>query len=163
MSASFFYPVLDEISTTWWRVVAEVSETLTAATEVIGYRTARMAMAGPLPCALDRHEFSLMSREKIEAVSESVQAMGTGFVNLGMELAMETSRQIWATSASTAALGTSSTTAQWLEHQAAFFKIATECPPHPLKLAYSAAHLVQDSVAPIHDRATANAKRLGAL
>lgn len=163
MSASIFYPALDELSTTWQCVIADVSEMLRAATQVIGLRTARMATAGLLPNARDRHEFSLMSREKVEAASESVQAMGSGFVNLGMELAMETSRHMWATSVAAIALGSSGTTAQWLERQVALVKIATEYPPHPLKLASSAAHLVQDRLAPIHDRATANAKRLGAL
>ena len=163
MSASIFYPALEELSTTWQCVIADVSEMLGAAAEVIGYRTARMATAGPLPNARDWREFSLMSREKVEAASEAVQAMGSGFANLGMELAVETSRHMCAASVAAIALGSSGTTAQWLERQAVLVRIATEYPPHPLQLASSAGHLVQDGLAPIHDRATANAKRLGAL
>jgi hypothetical protein len=163
MSADIPTPVFGEFSTTWWQVATDLSETLSAANKVVGYRTALMAMAGPVPNARDRHEFSLMSREKIEAASESVQAMGKGFMTLGMDLAMETSRQLWAASAATVALSSSGTTAQWLQHQAALLKVAAECPPVPLQLASSAAHLVRESLAPIRDRATANAKRLSAL
>ena len=152
-----------ELSTTWWRVFTEASEMFKATTQVVRHRTTRMAMAGPMPNARDRHEFSLMSREKVEAASESVQAMGSSFVNLSMALAMETGKQMWAASAATVALGSSRTPTQWLERQAALMKITTECPAHPLQLASSAAHLVQDGLAPIHGRATANAKRLGAL
>jgi hypothetical protein len=42
-------------------------------------------------------------------------------------------------------------------------KIATEYPPHPLQLANSTARVMHEGLAPIHDRATANAERLGAI
>ncbi|WP_254067639.1 polyhydroxyalkanoate granule-associated phasin [Burkholderia sp. L27(2015)] len=161
--ASLISSPVGELSTTWLRVLTDASEMFNATTQVVQHRTTRMAMAGPMPNARDRHEFSLMSREKIEAASESVRAMGSGFMSLGVTLAMETGKQMWAASVASVALGSSRTPAQWLERQAALVKIATECPAHPLKLASSAAHLVQDGLAPIHGRATANAKRLGAL
>jgi hypothetical protein len=47
--------------------------------------------------------------------------------------------------------------------QAALLKIAADFPANPLQSARSTAHVVQESLAPIHGRATANAKRLGAI
>lgn len=75
---------------------------------------------------------------------------------------METGRQMSAASAAILALSSSHTAAQWHERQAALLKIATEYPTRPLLLANSTARIVQESLAPIHGRATANAERLGA-
>ena len=152
-----------ELSTIWLRVFYDASEMFSASTQVVGHRTARMAMAGPLPNSRDRTEFDLMHHEKVDAAKESVRAISSGLMSLSVELALETSRNIWATSSSALALGSSRSAAQWLERQTALLKIATAYPSQPLHLAHSAAHLVQDGLAPIHIRATANAKRLGAF
>ena len=107
MTSFAFYPPLHELSTNWLRVFTEICEMLNATTHVVKVRTARMAMAGPLPNERDRVEFSLMSREKSEAASESILAMGSGFINLGWALAMNISKHICATSAAAAALASS--------------------------------------------------------
>jgi len=163
MTSSAFSPPLDELSRNWLRVFTETCEMLNATSQVVKARTTRMVMAGPLPNERDRVEFSLMSREKSEAASESIQAMGSGFINLGLALAMETSKYIWATSTAASALASSQSPAQWLERQAALLKIAAHAPANPLQLASSTACVVQESLAPIHGRATANAERLGAI
>jgi len=163
MTSLAFSPPLGELSRNWLRVFTETCEMLNATTQVVKARTARIAIAGPLPNEQDRIEFSLMSREKSEAASESIQAMGSGFINLGLALAMETSKYIWATSTAASALASSQSTAQWLERQAALLKIAADSPANPLQLASSTARVIQESLAPIHGRATANAERLGAI
>ena len=163
MTYSTFSPSLSELSKNWMRLFTETCEMLGATTQVVKVRTTRMAMAGPLPNERDRVEFSLMSQEKSEAASESIQAMGSGFVSLGMSLATDTSKHIWATSEAASALGSSQSLTQWLECQAALLKIAAASPANPLQLANSTARVVQGGLAPIHDRATANAKRLGVL
>ncbi|MGX7000292.1 polyhydroxyalkanoate granule-associated phasin [Caballeronia sp. KNU42] len=163
MPYSTFSPSLSELSRNWMRLFTETCEMLGATAQVVKVRTTRMAMAGPLPNERDRVEFSLMSQEKSEAASESIQAMGSGFVNLGMALATDTSKHIWATSAAASSLGSSQSLTQWLERQAALLKIAAASPANPLQLANSTARVVQESLAPIYDRATANAKRLGVL
>ena len=163
MTSATFSPSLGELSTNWLRLFTDTFEMLSATTQVVKVRTTRMAMAGPLPNERDRVEFSLMSREKSEAASESIQAMGSGFVSLSMALATDTSKHIWATSAAASALASSQSLTQWIECQAALLKIAAASPANPLQLANSTARLVQESLAPIHDRATANAKRLGVL
>jgi hypothetical protein len=163
MTSPLFFPLVGELSKAWWQLATDASEMLTASTQVVGHRTARMAMAGPMPNERDRDEFSLMRHEKNEAASESVKAMSSGFVKLSVELALETSRQMWAVSAATVALASSSTPAQWFERQTALTRIIAKSPVHPLQLANSATHLVHDGLGPIHDRATGNARRLGAL
>ncbi len=162
MTSPISFSLFGELSKTWWQLATNATEMFTASTHVVGHRTARMAMAGPMPSMSDRTEFKLMSSEKSEAATESVRAMSAGFVKLGMELALETNQQIWAASAATVVLSSSITPRQWFERQAALVKIITKSPTHPLRLANSATHLVQDGLAPIHERATANAKRLGA-
>jgi hypothetical protein len=104
-----------------------------------------------------------MGREKSEAASESIQAMGSGLVNLAMVLARDASEHLWATSATVTALTSSRSAAQWFEHHAALLKLATGSPVNPLPLAGPAARLMRDILEPIRARATANAKRLGAL
>ena len=163
MNSCTFSPSLGELSTNWLRLFTDTCEMLNATTQVVKVRTTRMAMAGPLPTERDRVEFSLMSREKSEAASESIQAMSSGFVSLGMALAMDTSKHIWATSDAASALASSQSATQWIECQAALLKIATASPADPLQLASSTARVVRESLAPIHERATANAKRLEAL
>ncbi|MGI4813650.1 MAG: polyhydroxyalkanoate granule-associated phasin [Janthinobacterium lividum] len=163
MAPSTSYSLLADLSDTWLEALAGAGEMFAAATLVVGHRTARMAFAGPIPSERDRTEFSLMSREKEEAAAESLQAFGLGFFNLAMMVAVDTSSHVWATSAAALALASSQSPSQWLERQTAWVEIATEAPANPLRLANSAARVMQESVAPIHDRATANAKRLGAL
>jgi hypothetical protein len=144
MTYSTFSPSLSELSKNWMRLFTETCEMLGATAQVVKVRTARMVMAGPLPNERDRAEFSLMSQEKSEAASESIQAMGSGLVNLGMALATDTSKHIWATSAAASALGASQSLTQWLECQAALSKIAAASPANPLRLANSTARVVQE-------------------
>jgi hypothetical protein len=163
MNTSVLLPSLGELSINWWRVLMDAGEMFNATTQVVGHRSARMALAGPMPNERDRYEFRLMSREKVEAASESIEALRSGFLNLSLEFVMETDRQMWAASAAILALGSSHTAAQWHESQAVLLKIATEYPTHPLQLANSTARVMQEGLAPIHGRATANAERLGAI
>lgn len=160
-SSTLSQPVI-EVSTNWSRLFTEMCELLHATMHVVSFRTTRMAIAGSAPDEQDRREFSLMSREKGEAASESIRAMGSGLINLAMVLAKDTSYHLWATSAAATALASSRSAAQWFERQAELLRVATDCPANPLQLVSSATCLMQDILAPIHGRATANAKRLGA-
>ena len=163
MTSFAFCPPLHELSTNWLSVFTEICEMLHASTQVVKVRTTRMAMAGPLPNGRDSAEFSLMSREKSEAASESILAMNSGFINLGLALATDISKYIWATSTAAAALASSRSATQWLERQTALLQIAADFPANPSQLANSTARVMQESLAPIHGRATANAERLGAV
>lgn len=163
MTPSTSHSLLADLSATWLQAVTAAGEMFAATAQVVGHRTTRMAFAGPIPSERDRNEFSLMSEEKKEAASESLQAFGLGFLNLALEVAVDTSSHVWATSAAAVALASSQSPSQWIERHAALNGLAAEVPANPLRLANRAARVMQDSLSPIHHRATANAKRLGAL
>lgn len=152
-------PVID-VSKNWSRLFDEVCELHNATLQVVGIRTTRMAIAGPVPDMQDQREFSLMSSEKGEAASESILAMGSGLMNMTMALAKDTSAHLWATSAAATTLASSLSVAQWCERQTEFLRLATNFPANPLHLVDSATCLMREVLAPIHGRATANAKRL---
>jgi hypothetical protein len=137
-------------------------ELLQASMHVVSIRSTRIAIAGPAPDQQDQREFSLMSLEKGEAASESLLALGSGWLNLTLTLAKDTSDHLWATSAAAAKLASSGSTAQWFERQAELLRLAAVFPANPLQLANLATNLMQEILAPIHGRAVANAKRLGA-
>src|SRR5664279_4822825 len=59
----------------WGDLATKTVEMMLASAQVIGHRTGRMALAGPAPNARDRREFALMGQEKIEAGTQSAQAM----------------------------------------------------------------------------------------
>ncbi|AQV97473.1 hypothetical protein BJN34_26780 [Cupriavidus necator] len=160
-SSALPQPAID-VSETSSRLFSEVCELLQASVHVVSIRTTRMAIAGPVPDEQDRHEFSLMGLEKGEAASESLLAMGSGWLNLTMTLARDTSDHLWATSAAAAMLASSHSAAQWFERQAELLRLAAGFPGNPLQLAGLATNLMQEILAPIHGRAMANAKRLGA-
>ncbi len=160
-SATLPQPVID-VSANSSRLFSEICELLQATVHVVSIRTTRMAIAGPAPGEQDRHEFSLMSLEKGEAASESFLAMGSGWLNLTMTLAKDTSDHLWATSAAAATLASSRSAAQWLERQAELLRLAAWFPGNPLQLASLATNLMQEILAPIHGRAMANATRLSA-
>ncbi|MFS8975896.1 hypothetical protein PO002_15540 [Cupriavidus necator] len=154
-------PVID-VSTNWSRLFSEMCELLEATMQVVSVRTTRMAIAGPSPDEQDRREFSLMSVEKGQAAAESILAMQSGLMNLIMVLVKDTSDHLWATSAAATTLASSRSAAQWFERQTELLMFATDFPANPLQLVSSATSLMQETLAPIHSRATANARRLGA-
>lgn len=106
-----------------------------AVPQVMGFRLWRMALAGPQPSARDRAEFHRMGVEKLEAFAESWQAMGWKMLGVQQELMLGMLR-LWM---------------PWwhLPHLAAgdhFQRAASE--------------VLNAGLAPVHRRATANARRL---
>lgn len=150
-----------DVSTNWSRLFSETCELLQATMQVVRVRTTRMAIAGPSPDEEDRREFSLMGVEKGQAASESISAMQSGLMNLTMVLAKDTNDHLWATSAAATTLASSRSAAQWFERQTELLWLTTGFPANPLQLVNSATSLMQEILAPIHGRATANARRLG--
>ncbi|MGO4327127.1 polyhydroxyalkanoate granule-associated phasin [Cupriavidus sp. 2TAF22] len=162
MPSSILSKSVTDASSNFSRLYTEIFELLHATVEVVSVRTARMAKALVAPDERDPHEFSLMGREKGEAASESIGALGAGLLSLTVVLASETTNHFWAASAAASTLVASRSTSQWLERQEAFFKVACDHPASPLQLTNWGTCLMQEVLAPIHVRATANAKRLGA-
>ena len=132
----------------WWRNAVHAWELALAAPEVIAHRTARMAAAGRVPSARDQKEFTRMGQEKVEAVAESLSAMALPMLKLNQELASLTARQ-WQQSW------------KWWSAWSPLTPLAAG--RSSTQLADSFARVVQKGLAPVHKRATQNAKRLRRL
>ncbi|PUA19783.1 polyhydroxyalkanoate granule-associated phasin [Glaciimonas sp. PCH181] len=150
--------------TAWNELAAKTAEMMTASAHVISHRSMRMAMAGPIPNQIDQAEFSLMGKEKIDALSESANAMTLRMMGLHQQIAKLTLQQLL--------LGTKELIAVALS---AFVKPATlgrgKLVYHQMtnsteaisQLNASLADVAQIGLEPLHARATANAIRLAKL
>jgi hypothetical protein len=106
-----------------------------AVPQVMGHRLWRMALAGPLPSAVDRAEFQLMGLEKLAAFAESWQAMSWQMWQIQQDLVLGMMR-LWL---------------PWWPGRNVFSQ-------HWLRQA--GAGVLSAGLAPVHRRATANARRL---
>lgn len=121
----------------WAKASLMTMQMLAASAQVIGQRTSRMALAGPMPGARDRAENTLMVTEKIDAFSNAgMRAMRTGMALQG-ELA-----KLWMS-------GLSASPGEWQKHMA-----------QSQKLSAQTARAWADVMQPLHAKATANARRL---
>jgi len=75
----------------WNALAAQTAEMILASAQVIGHRTRRMALAGAAPSARDRREFTLMTREKVEAGAQSIQAMASHLLGRNQRLGAQAS------------------------------------------------------------------------
>jgi hypothetical protein len=96
-------------------------------------RTARMLAAGANPSARDRREFQRMGNEKVLAYWESMNAMGLQLAKAQQDYALFAMRQWWS---------------PWVS---------------PWSMAASATKVFEQGLAPLHKRASANARRLRKL
>ena len=149
----------------WWENTVHAWELAVAAPEVIAHRTARMAAAGRVPSARDRKEFTRMGQEKVEALAESLSAMAPPMYKLNQELALLTARQWqrswqwWSAWSPLASLATSRSPARLTRAQAVLMRDLASAAGGK-RLADSLSRVVQKGLAPVHKRATQNAKRL---
>lgn len=145
----------------WSKLAWKNSEMLMASAQVINHRCYRMAMAGAQPNARDRREFTLMGQEKIEAATESIQALSSRAIVMNAQLGALAFRQ--ALSGMSGLLSAFATPAVALSArgQAELLRDAVR---NSGKLAShfsdSMARLAHHGIRPIHSRATGNARRL---
>lgn len=148
----------------WSELAARMGETLLASAQVIGHRTGRMALAGPLPSASDREEFLLMGREKVDAATHSAAAMGRHWLGSGMGRGL--GERVWAdwmavARAAFACLASRSpgeAAGHWRQLADAMARLAASL----AELGSVGAQLADRGLKPIHAAATANARRLSA-
>jgi hypothetical protein len=121
-----------------------------------------MAKAGHAPGVRGRKEFTRMGQEKLEALGESLIGMAVPLYTLNLELASIAARQWWQWWSPWTTLGSltaSRTPVQVAETQAALLRnLAAAAGDKRLADAFS--RVVQKGLAPVHRRATGNAKRL---
>lgn len=145
----------------WTTLTVKTWEMLFASAQVIGHRTGRMALAGPAPNARDRREFHLMGQEKIDAATESLQAVALRMFSLNQQLGLMAFQQFISGWSGLMSLAVSNTIPQTL-------KVQKDMLNNTISHTASVMNQVGDSVAktmhkgltPIHSRATANARRL---
>jgi hypothetical protein len=150
--------------TLWTGLALKTGEMMMASAQVIGHRTARIASAGAAPSPHDRREFRLMGQEKLEAATESAQAIATHMFSLNRQIGVLAFEQIMAGATGAMSLAASSTVAQSAKVQARLMSDTVSNSTHAAsRLADSVARIAQHGLKPIHSRATANAKRLAKL
>ena len=147
--------------TIWTRLAFKTGEMMMASAQVIGHRTNRIVTAGSTLNERDRREFSLMGQEKMEAASESVQAMARHMMTINQQIGAQAVGQMLAGATDILSLATSRTAGQALARQAKLMRTLTRGVASASQLSTAAARLAQRGLKPIHSRATANAKRLG--
>jgi hypothetical protein len=116
----------------------KASELATAAQQVVAHRVTRMVMAGPLPSARDRTEFTRMVQEKHDAFSAAWSAMSAQALVANQALALS----LWRTLCF-----------PWLGGGATPGAMATQL--HSAGLG-----VLNKGLAPVHRTAVANARRL---
>jgi hypothetical protein len=146
----------------WGTLGVKAMQMSTAAAQVIAIRTTRMATHGLHPNAADKREMKLMSAEKVDAFSRAGQALATGAAPLlaGMAgQAFKTSLDLFNASAQLAA---SRTLPQTMARQRklADTLMRGASTTQQGAAASATARLAHRALAPVHQKATANAKRL---
>ncbi len=127
------------------RSLIKAAELSIAAPQVIAMRTARMMAAGHTPGARDRSEFSRMGAEKLEAFTEAWMAMAAQTFKASQHFGQQ-----W---------GLLAMRPWWLASAADYGKLfgARATTARAQRLALGA---FEQAMAPVHKRATANARRL---
>lgn len=145
----------------WTDLAFKTGEMMRDSAQVIGHRTNRMALAGPIPNARDQREFTRMGQEKIVAAAASAQAMAMSMMMLNQQTCALVFKQMLSGATAMMSVGSSRTTGQSVARQARFVRdtmansaVATS------QISTSAARLVNKGLEPIHAQVKGNAKRL---
>jgi hypothetical protein len=138
----------------------KLAELSIAAPQVVAIRTARMMAAGAQPDARDRAEFARMSTEKVQAFWESMFGMGRQMILTNQEYASRAFSQwtrVWMTpwwlNASLLKSGGLPRFPRW----------SGSLLPTRTQQRRAISKVVAKGLAPVHKRATANARRLKRL
>jgi len=145
----------------WTTLAMKTWEMMFASAQVIGHRTGRMALAGPAPNARDQREFHLMGQEKIEAATESMQAVALRMFSMNQQLGLTMFRQmasLWGSLVSLA--GSRSVPQMFNAYNNVLNNTMSRTTSSMTQLGDSVAKTMHKGLTPIHSRATANAKRL---
>ena len=145
----------------WGDLATKTVEMMLASAQVIGHRTGRMALAGPAPNARDRREFALMGQEKIEAGTQSAQAMAAHMMSMSQPWSALAFRHLLRNSAAFMSLASSRSPTQLIARQAALARAVAQSAISMASVSKNATKLAHRGLKPIHAKATANARRLG--
>ena len=126
------------------RIGMQAAELMFAAPPVVAHRMGRMRAAGAAPSARDQREFQRMGTEKMAAFGESWNQMALEVLKANQQMA-----QAWMS-------------AWWFPVRAPSVAAARRSLTRAAaQMQSSALRVMSSGLAPVHRRATANAKRLG--
>jgi hypothetical protein len=145
----------------WTDLAWKVGEMSMASAQVIAHRTTRMAAAGPNPSARDQQEFTRMGQEKIDAATESAQAMGLQLLNMNLRFSARVFRHMVTGGAAMMSLATSRDAKQFVTGQARLAQTMSQSAATAADMSHSTVRIAAHGLKPVHARATANARRLG--
>ncbi|MCR6661448.1 MAG: hypothetical protein NVV72_19785 [Asticcacaulis sp.] len=145
----------------WTDLAMQTIGMMLASAEVISHRTTRMANASRPPSAKDAAEFTLMGQEKMEAVTESMQAAGMAMMAFSPFAAMKMFNEMAAVQADIFHLATSSSLPMAISRNQKLGRSMRRAANSVASLSDQTANGALDTLKPIHSRATANARRLG--
>ena len=146
----------------WGTLGVKAFQMSSAAAQVIAIRTTRMATHGLNPNAADRREMRLMGAEKVDAFSRAGQALASGALPLMAGMAGQAVRSSLDLFNATAQLAASRSIPQTMARQRKLADTLLRSAPSAQHGAASnaTARLAHRALAPVHQKATANAKRL---
>ena len=146
----------------WGTLGMKAMQMSAAAAQVIAIRTTRMAAHGLNPNAADRREMTRMGAEKVDAFSRAGQALATGALPLMAGMAGQAWRTGFDLMTASARLAASRTIPQTLARQRQLADALMRGVPAASHGAASkaTAKLAHRALAPVHQKATANARRL---
>ena len=146
----------------WGTLGVKAMQMSTAAAQVIAIRTARMAAHGVHPDAADRREMALMGAEKVDAFSRAGRALATGALPLVAGMAGQAMRSGIDLFNASAHLAASRTLPQTMvrQRQLADTLMRGVSTAHHGAASTATARLAHRALAPVHQKATANARRL---
>ena len=145
----------------WTSLAVKTAEMMMASSQVIHHRTGRIASAGLMPDERDRREFHLMGQEKVEAATESLQAIGLRMLSFQQQFTMLLFRHMITAATGWMSLAGSRTLAQSAHAQGELVRNTMSHSAATLShVGDSVARVAHKGLKPIHSRATANARRL---
>ena len=146
----------------WSTLGVKAVQMSTAAAQVIAIRTTRMASHGLNPNAADRREMTLMDAEKVDAFSRAGQALASGALPLVAGMAGQALRTSLDVFNAGARLAASRTLPQTMARQRKLADTLMRGAPgaHHGAASNATARLAHRALAPVHQKATANARRL---
>ncbi len=141
--------------------IVKATELTIAAPQVIALRTARMFAAGAYPDSLDRREVIRMSTEKLQAFSESMNAMAVQVYKTNQELTLLAVRNWWTAWTNPWSALTYRGTPPWIVPFWPLQGFASRATAS--RLQRSMAKVIEKGLTPVHKRATGNARRLSRI
>ena len=160
MPDSNCFSLLQQQAVPWTELAVQTGEILAASAQVIGLRTGRMAVAGPLPSARDQHEFALMAQEKFDAAGASAAAMAGQWLSFGGGFGAQVWHGLFEAGVAMVSLASSRSVQQYIDRQAELARTLKRSAASASRLGTAGARVAHRGLQPIHAAATANARRL---